>query len=169
MHTVTQPSPRRSLTSLYPRRRLLLRNMSAAWIMPAILPSFSLVTASRSNFLHVDVVRSDWIPDRMAILPLLNRAIQVKFLAISPWEIFSRAARACNCLIFQGNFRKRKTQTTGKGQSAARAGKREAGAPAAGLGAHSLFSRLMPRTWCDVYQTTNGTSAEMVSLRWNGK
>ena len=44
------------------------------------------------------------------------RAIQVKFLAISPWEIFSRAARACNCLIFQGNFRKRKTQTTGKGQ-----------------------------------------------------
>ena len=90
----------------------MLRNMSAAWIMPAILPSFSLVTASRSNFLHVDVVRSDWIPDRMAILPLLNRAIQVKFLAISPWENFSRAARACNCLIFQGNFRKRKTQTT---------------------------------------------------------
>ena len=111
MHTVTQPSPRRSLTSLYPRRRLLLRNMSAAWIMPAILPSFSLVTASRSNFLHVDVVRSDWIPDRMAILPLLNRASALYKSNFSRSR-HGKFFRARNCLIFQGNFRKRKTQTT---------------------------------------------------------
>ena len=115
MHTVTQPSPRRSLTSLYPRRRLIAAQHERR-LDHACHPTFLFARHGVALQLFTCRRRSIGLDPRsdgyLASLEPRIRAIQVKFLAISPWEIFSRAARVCNCLIFQGNFRKRKTQTT---------------------------------------------------------